>query len=258
MSASPSRLFVGWDVGGWHCDKNAKSRDALVVAGLRGGEVVVEGRPWRGNLRSILMARSGDALVSAMVGLCGVSANHATEIVIAIDTPLGWPSAMMRLAQGGATSVVSAADGENPYTRRATELALIKRGYAPLSAVRDMLGSQATKGLHFLRAADLPEVSCGVWRRVDPAGRSVTAIETYPAVALQMGDLRTLQAEVLDRTEGGLRIGGKPLHDDVRDALACALVARLFSDSPEVMEPVPEVVPSGEGWIMLPGRGEQS
>lgn len=251
------KLFVGWDVGGWHCDKNASSRDALVIAGLRDGEVVVAGKPWRGNLRSLLMADTGHALLSAMLGLCGVDAEPVTEVVIAIDTPLGWPSAMMRLAQGGATSSVSAADGENPYTRRATELALIQRGHAPLSAVRDMLGSQSTKGLHFLRAAGLQEVSCGVWRHADDKGRSTTAIETYPAVALQMDHLRRLQADVLDRTDGGLRNGDKPLHDDIRDALACALVAHLFADSPDVMEPVPEMVPSGEGWIMLPGRGEQ-
>lgn len=251
-----SKLFVGWDVGGWHCDKNASSRDALVVTGLRDGEVVVEGKPWRGNLRSVLMADTGHALVSAMLGLCGVDAEPVTESVIAIDTPLGWPSAMMRLAQGGAASFVSAADGENPYTRRATELALIQRGFAPLSTVRDMLGSQSTKGLHFLHAAGLHEASCGVWRRTDDRSRSTTAVETYPAVALQMAPLRTLQNEVLDRTEGGLRNGGKPLHDDTRDALACALVAYLFANRPEVMERVPEMVPSGEGWIMLPGRGE--
>lgn len=251
-ASAPLRVFVGWDVGGWHCDKNASSRDALVIAALHDREVVVVGKPWRGNLRSVLMADTGPMLLSAMLGLCGLDAEPVTEIIIAIDTPLGWPSAMMRLAQGGATSSVSAADGENPYTRRATELALIQRGYAPLSAVRDMLGSQSTKGLHFLRAASLQEVSCGVWRRADRTGRSTTAIETYPAVALQMDSLRTLQAEVLDRTEGGLRTGGKPLHDDIRDALACALVAYLFSETPALIEPVPQRVPDGEGWIILP------
>lgn len=251
-AAEPLKLFVGWDVGGWHCDKNANSRDALVVTGLRNGEVVVEGKPWRGNLRSVLMAETGHALISAMLGLCGVNADPTMEVVIAIDTPLGWPSAMMRLAQGGAASFVSGVDGENPYTRRATELALIQRGFAPLSAVRDMLGSQSTKGIHFLRAADLQEVSRGVWRHTDETGRSITAIETYPAVALQMSRLHTLQTAVLNRTQGGLRSGEKPLHDDIRDALACALVAYLFIQDPTEMEAVPAQVPDGEGWIMLP------
>jgi hypothetical protein len=246
-------LFVGWDVGGWHCDRNQTSRDALVVTGASNGEVIVVGQPWRGNLRSVLVAQSGPSVVSAMLDLCGVKGERVTEVAVAIDTPLGWPNAMMRLAQGGPISAVSAADGENPYTRRATELALIRLGYFPLSAVRDMLGSQSTKGIHFLRAAGLNEVSCGVWQHTDDAGRRVTAIETYPAVALQMDSLRQLQAEVLARTAGGLRNGEKPLHDDIRDALACALVAHLFAASPELMERVPETVPTGEGWIMLPG-----
>jgi len=139
------------------------------------------------------MANSGPALIEQMLRLCGLNDPPLSDVVIAIDTPLGWPAAMMRLVQGGPPAFVSEADGENPYTRRATELALIRRGFAPLSAVRDMLGSQSTKGLHFLRAANLPEVSPGVWRTTDEAGRTVTAIETYPAVALQSDRLRRLQ-----------------------------------------------------------------
>jgi predicted nuclease with RNAse H fold len=245
-------LFVGWDVGGWHCDRNQSSRDALVVTCVSNGEVVVVGQPWRGNLRSILVAPSGASVVSAMLNLCGVKGKEVAEVAIAIDTPLGWPHAMMRLAQGGTTSFVSAADGENPYTRRATELELIRRGYAPLSAVRDMLGSQSTKGIHFLRAAALAEVSCGLWRRGDDAGRVVTAIETYPAVALRAPSLRELQSMVIDRTPVGLATAGKPLHDDIRDALACSLVAYLFANHPTDFEPIPTSVPDGEGWIVLP------
>ena len=30
-AADASALFIGWDVGGWNCDKNPASRDALVV-----------------------------------------------------------------------------------------------------------------------------------------------------------------------------------------------------------------------------------
>ncbi len=192
------------------------------------------------------------SIVSAMLNYCGVQAEDATEVTVAIDTLLGWPHAMMRLAQGGSTSVVSASDGENPYTRRETELDLIRRGYSPLSAVRDMLGSQSTKGIHCLRAAELEEVSCGVWRHTDGLGRTVTAIETYPAVALQMNRLRLLQTETLERYGGSLRPENKPLHDDVRDALACALVAFIFAESSQDMEPVPADVPPGEGWIILP------
>ena len=30
VSQSPD-LFIGWDVGGWNCDNNADSRDAIVI-----------------------------------------------------------------------------------------------------------------------------------------------------------------------------------------------------------------------------------
>lgn len=236
------RVCVGWDVGGWHCDRNKASRDALVATAALDGKVSLLGQPWRGNLRGLLMEETGDALVAGLLKLCTVAAEGISEVVVAIDTPLGWPSAMMKLASGGAASFVSPTDGENPYTRRATELDLIRRGFAPLSAVRDMLGSQSTKGIHFLRAANLSEVSTGVWRG-ECGGRAVTAIETYPAVALQSPRLAAMQANVLPAA---------PVHDDIRDALACSLVANLFGGSPAEIEPIPEDVPNGEGWIILP------
>ena len=30
-ATAPPSFFIGWDVGGWNCDKNGKSRDAIVV-----------------------------------------------------------------------------------------------------------------------------------------------------------------------------------------------------------------------------------
>ena len=248
----PTKLYVGWDVGGWHCDRNASSRDALVVTALIDGEVTIVGRHWRGNLRALLMQHTGYELATGMLKLCGLSLSEKTEIVIAIDTPLGWPSAMMCLAQGGATSFVSASDGENPYTRRETELELIRRGFTPLSAVRDMLGSQSTKGIHFLRAAGLEEDTCGLWRRKSGGGGYVTAMETYPAVALQADRIRSLQAAVIGRSGAGLQDKGKPMHDDIRDALACSLVAYMFAERSTEIDPIPAHVPSGEGWIVLP------
>ena len=40
-------IYIGWDVGGWNCDKNKSSRDALVV--LDANRTLL-GQPWRGNL----------------------------------------------------------------------------------------------------------------------------------------------------------------------------------------------------------------
>ena len=45
--------FVGWDVGGWNCDENGESRDAIVI--LDASRSIV-GKPWRGNLRASINA----------------------------------------------------------------------------------------------------------------------------------------------------------------------------------------------------------
>ncbi|GAB2508539.1 hypothetical protein [Microbulbifer agarilyticus] len=45
---APDTLFIGWDVGGWNCERNANSHDALVILDQRRNII---GQPWRGNLR---------------------------------------------------------------------------------------------------------------------------------------------------------------------------------------------------------------
>ena len=45
-----TNYYIGWDVGAWNCDKNRKSRDAIVVLD---GEKTVKGI-WRGNLRKTI------------------------------------------------------------------------------------------------------------------------------------------------------------------------------------------------------------
>lgn len=41
--------YIGWDVGAWNCDRNAASRDAIVI--LDAARRVI-GTPGRGNLRA--------------------------------------------------------------------------------------------------------------------------------------------------------------------------------------------------------------
>lgn len=31
LNTASSSFFIGWDVGGWNCDKNGTSRDAIVI-----------------------------------------------------------------------------------------------------------------------------------------------------------------------------------------------------------------------------------
>ncbi|MGN7099909.1 hypothetical protein [Brevundimonas diminuta] len=242
------RLFVGWDVGGWHCDRNRESRDALVVLTLgRDGQPTLAGRAWRGSLRSTLTSHKGFDLVRAMLRHCDVSLEGAEAIMIAIDAPLGWPRAMLDLANGGDLTNVSDRDFENPYTRRQTELDLIRQGFAPLSNVRDMIGSQSTKAIHFLRAADLAPQPRARW-----CAGSVTTIETYPAVALKNAGCSARHGQLMDTLLSRQSIT-KPALPDVRDALACAVVAYSASEHPETVVEPPVGYPPLEGWIIVPG-----
>lgn len=173
-------LFLGWDVGAWNCDQNPRSRDALCALEIRGAEPVVVGKAWRGNLRDLLCAHEGSALVDAMLKLLDVDPDKQGHLTIAIDTPLAWPKPMIDLVTAGIVEDVPLKADRNPYLFRAQELELFTEGHRPLSAVRDMIGSQSTKAIYFLNRGQLKCSSVGVWER-----DSMVAIETYPAVAQQ-------------------------------------------------------------------------
>ena len=232
-------FFIGWDVGGWNCDKNAKSRDAIVILDE---DLHIVGAPWRGNLReAINAAATTREWTTRLFGLCQSEQTEDASLTLAIDTPLGFSTAFLSLTAEG-QSVGSIGESQsNPYLYRQTERLLFTGNRGPLSAVKDMIGSQATKGMHVL-AKFAPRVErCGVWTD----GASLRAIETYPAAC------RRSEADksVLDTLQ--------PLnHDDLVDARVCALVACLFANTPDVFEEPPADVPAREGWIWVPTPGK--
>lgn len=227
--------YIGWDVGGWHCDRNPNSRDALVILDA---ERALVGSPWRGNLRKIIN-RAGCATewIAELFSLCQAQVPDSARVTLAIDTPLGFSEAFTRLT----TQLVPVESVErsesNPYLFRQTELYLLRAGLTPLSAVKDMIGSQATKGLHVLAKFAPRRLGTGVWS----AGAPLTAIEAYPAACRHSPSVRALREDY------------PPLgHDDKDDALTCALVAYLFArQADSLIQPGPEV-PAGEGWIWVP------
>lgn len=249
VAGQPTRYSVGWDVGAWNCDSGS-SRDAIVILEDGTDGPVTAGRPWRGNLRSVLDGGADPLL--AVFALCGVTTRTPFAATVAIDTPLGWPKPMLDLLTGGVVVSVPERADENPYLFRRAELALFGHAHRPLSAVRDMIGSQSTKGLHFLSRAGLVRSSVGVWRRVE-GGNMVTAIETYPAPCRK------------SKTAGGLYAGlvtssaivkacskSANVRADVADAAMCAVVARLHATRPDTLLPPVESSPVEEGWIWLP------
>lgn len=239
-------FYIGWDVGGWNCDKNGKSRDAIVILDP---DLQIVGKPWRGNLRTTINAATGsDAFIRALFALCSAPADfalgaeatqpQAPRITLAIDTPLGFSQAFVGLVTGLHSVEPIGQSNTNPYLFRHTERFLFEHGLTPLSAVKDMIGSQATKGMHALAKFARHRTSCGVWTD----NRHLVAVEAYPSAC------KTSQAMAM------LRQGYPELdHEDKTDALTCALVTYLFDQRREALAPPDASVPPGEGWIWVPG-----
>lgn len=140
-----SALYIGWGVGGWNCDKNNKSRDALVILDA---QRQLLGTPWRGNLRrTINEAETSQQWLKMLLELCKVEEGVITslpntEVVLAIDTPLGFSEQFQNLLNGKAVSEPIGSSAENPYLFRQTEHFLFENGLTPLSAIKDMIAAR--------------------------------------------------------------------------------------------------------------------
>ena len=241
-------LLIGWDVGGWDCDRNSRSRDAVVVLDA---DRRVLGRPWRGNLRrTINESATAEDWINGLLRLCSVDAATARAgAVIAIDAPLGVADAFRALLDGQPPVEEVHASDSNPYLYRETERFLIAGGHRPLSAVKDMIGSQSTKAMHALARFTPDREGTGIWAA--PGG--IRAIEAYPAMARKSGRVRCMLGEHADP----LRAGGEAFlpefqRADCVDALLCALVGWLFVHERDSLALPDDELPEKEGWIWVP------
>lgn len=235
MTTTRPSFYIGWDVGGWNCDKNPRSRDAIVIID-RMQEIV--GKPWRGNLRECIdNASTTSNWLKALFSKCGVEfPDDPMSVTLAIDTPLGFSEDFVHLVSNLRCVESVGSSDTNRYLFRHTERHLFQQGLKPLSAVKDMIGSQATKGMHVL-AKFAPQIeSCGVW--TDKAG--FRAIETYPTVCR---DTKAIKKFLNGRNKL------KP--DDLEDARVCALVAHLFATERSTLEGPDDKIPRREGWIWV-------
>jgi predicted nuclease with RNAse H fold len=241
MSATQrDRYSVGWDVGGWNCDKNPRSRDAIVILD---NDALIVGTPWRGNLReSILQAASAAEWVAALFALCRLAApERPCRVTLGIDAPLAFPEAFIELITKGVAAEPSKVSSQNGYLFRYTERRLAAEGFPPLSPIKGMIGSQATKAMHVAAKFTRPTGVTGVWS--DGAG--LTLFETYPTVCRRA----PLVCEVIALHEARHEA---ITQEDIRDAFVCAAVAHLYANTPAAMEhPTPEA-PRAEGWIWRP------
>lgn len=228
-----STIAVGWDVGGWNCDDNAKSRDALIVLD---GQAERLGQPWRGNLRqAINQAPNTAAFLAKIFSLCSIGGAPTTcQVTIAIDAPLAFPASLIALLTAGRIQNNLGDSATNPYLYRFSERRLAT---PPLSVVKDMIGSQSTKAIHATNKFAPNIETLGVWSD----GGTTRFIETYPAAC------RRLSARVEEFVLAGL--AG---HKDIIDAGVCALIALRFATAPKTLEPPAQDAPPSEGWIWLP------
>jgi hypothetical protein len=266
-----THLFVGWDVGAWHCD-DGDSRDALcVLTATPSGStprladldsLTLAAPPVRTNLRQTVNSR--DPLAAMLQAANVEHVSGVTNVCVAIDTPLGWPAAFRRVLDGsGILPLPGEVISDNEYLFRATERMLLRsqvRGrtttFSPLSAVRDMIGAQSTKGLHFLRRAGLALLAPGIWSRNIETQTWVT-LETYPTPARESSLLGRWWAglERHDAFYRGVQTTWVNHRSDIKDALWCALVAAVFvAARDELVAPPPALdeTTASEGWIWLP------
>ena len=244
------QFFIGWDVGGWNCDRNPRSRDALVILDANGSIV---GSAWRGNLaRTISDSATTRDWLSALFELCRVNLPaESAHVTLAIDTPLGFPEAFIRLTSRLEHTDPGRQSESNRYLFRQTERYLFEHGLKPLSPVKDMIGSQATKGMHVLARFAPQCARCGVWTD----GAMLAVIEAYPAPCKRSPTITAMLAGygLTSRDDPSDQDSAPSIdHDDKRDALICALIARLLAlDSGTLMTP-PNDTSFQEGWIWLP------
>jgi hypothetical protein len=113
--------------------------------------------------------------------------------------------------------------------------------------VKDMIGSQATKCLHFLRKFGFTPTPNGIWQlnQTSQSHCQHRAFESYPTV-LKTSALVSQYIEQLHT-----QTNFDSWNQDIQDAAYCATAALLQTQHPELMA-APEKDVSTESWIYVP------
>lgn len=242
LENSGSNFYIGWDVGGWNCDKNQKSKDAIVIID---SNFVICGMPWKGNLRDIILNSENTVdCISKIFNASNLDYDNHSRVTLAIDTPLGFSMEYIDLITNHkCAGIRMVGNSSNQYLFRRTERFLFAHGLKPLSAVKDQIGSQATKGMHAVAKFSPNNIRCGVWGDGSGLGSGLlTSIEAYPSSCKNSNIIKNKLKS----------INNKPRDKDKYDALICALVANLYDKSPNCLIHPNNTIPWNEGWIWVP------
>ena len=234
------KYYIGWDVGGWNCDRNQKSRDAILILDEYGRFPKKE-KPFRGNLKMILeKSTTTKEFLKNLFILCELDLSlEKHRYILAIDTPLGFSDEFVQLITSYCyTEPVPNKNYQNPYLFRKTERILHEKGVTPLSAIKDMIGSQSTKGIHLLSKFAPKIISLGVWKDQHD---QLKVIETYPS-ALK-------KSEQVQKIRQSYKNFNQP---DIDDALYCAIGAMFFDKKKSKLIKPEKDIPINEGWIWVP------
>lgn len=227
--------YVGWDVGAWYCDKNAHSRDAIVV--LDENKVIVASRRrvvrrelTKNNIHEFLNEFLKDSFYPH-----NRQFNAKDNFVFAIDAVFSFPYGVTELLAGKNYILDAEAWDEgksiqNSLLFRYTERFVSDKERKPLSVIQDSIGSQSTKVIYFLRHFQFEQENVGIWETVN----GNIAIETYPSVVGEKGN-------------------------DIDDAKICANLAwRFRHDKSSLYQPDNETkhleTIKKEGWIWFPKK----
>lgn len=222
------KYYIGWDVGAWNCDTNQKSRDAIVI--ISPDNKIAYGN--RNNVKDWLnTAKTTREILTILFHHCGLKYKEE-EVILAIDTPLGFSEAFVSLLTKGTICETIADFSSNSYLFRKTEQFLYENGFKPLSALNHMIGAQATKGIHFISKFAPTIESLGVWKSQD---EKLTVIETYPSANKKIEKRVELQTA----------------HQDIQDACNCAEIAKIFDSNRDSLYQPLIAINEKEGWIWV-------
>jgi hypothetical protein len=263
MEKAGNYLCIGWDVGAHKCSPIKNSCDAIVF--IEKGKIIGSCRENLSN--EIYQMWSNKLGLDGVIGLwaekCKIvnfNIGDYSEIVIAIDAPLGWPKKAIPLIRGD----LKKRDGldlkfsmkknaiNNPFLFRYCERKL----GSGLSVITHSIGSQSIKAMMFVNSSGLVMEDWGVWSSgISSKSNSVIKIiEAYPSACKK--------SEKFINWSKGLNLFGSHLmgqkfdQDDSYDAGICALVAKAFVCNKRILKFPPKVEGNKkikkEGWIFFP------
>lgn len=186
----------------------------------------------------------------------------ATQALLAIDAPLGWPAPLASVLVGHKAGNVLAATSNDMFRRETDRFVRRQVGKTPLDVGADRIARTAHAALGIL--ADLRKVSGAeiplAWSHDSLTG--IAAIEVYPAATLLVHGFRSSgykepqhvdeREEIVADLAGLLALppdrSRLTSSADALDAVVCLLAAKDFLDG-RTLGPVDTDLAYQEGWI---------